>query len=950
MKETDARVTFLWLRYLIGCFIVCSNLTFVFCQAETVPSASSHLDACLNNARQKVHKIVLDNGFTALLYPTAPESKTPEVITMLTFDIGSRDEEHGQFGFAHAVEHMIFKGTEKMSESDLIAIAEKFCIGSIGIGFNAYTQFDATTYYFKTDEKNWNVFLSILSDCMQNVQFAEHHFASEVKAIVNELKMYNKDPYRLVFNTLCEELYPPNHPYHHPLGGFKEDLLQATAQDVKKFYKKHYSPEKGLLLVVGNVDQDHFENQVRKNFANIPTQKNQEPTLYNDLPEQQIVKKEITFSKQIPAPIVFFAWKTVASSLNRKFVMAQDCIEYILKERLRPLKDSHHFVLNALTYGNIDRLGGFFFISINPKDEANKSWLDSLFNNDGFIKRSKKFILNQLNDLATNGPTEQELQNYKHASKVSLLNSFENPYLIAREFAKVYFLQRNEYQVFDDMHEAESIDAATIQDFCKQFLTSSRMNTITFKPIKKEEEEKWLEFQSKIDQADNKLLDQRIRDTEVEEARLVHTLPQAKLIDFNFEQPSVEYTLSNGLTVFIKQQKETPFIALSCGFKNDEKFSLYLENKNQGHIKKISMAQLIEGSKGFSKKDHIDFFDTLGAFYSFSSSGAFCSCLVEKFPDLLKRFAHIITQPSFPRTAFNQHIKNSIETITRNQQNEMYVAGKTLGDMLFKEYPWRKTDEQTIRLLESTWRNSLFQFHKTYVTPENMFLALVGDINLETIQKDLEEVFTGWKAGSHSKDALMFVAPDIENPSPQLATKEMPKEMAVLMLGRVTNYADSLDDIVLDLLEQYLNKQIFAIREKTGLFYGCSASLATQSFLTKGAAQIITLVTPKNLAATEQMLVNTLQSISTNGIPEYDLTIAKQTKCMSLAKAFANNRSLCSAYSMIIQSGKPWSYFNDLLTKINQVTIEEVNEVAKRYFDPSAWSKVRVGRVTDAND
>lgn len=938
------------IRLKIFSYLLLSIIASSIISIQAEHQTSLHLDQCLQRSRQKIYKLVLDNGFTALLYQTQPESKSPEVITSLTFDVGSRDEKHGQFGFAHAVEHMIFKGTEKMSELDLKAIAEKFCIGSIGIGYNAHTGLDATTYYFKTDEKNWPVFVEILADCMQNVSFTEHHFASEIKAIVNELKMFSKDPRKLIFNILGEELFASNHPYHHPLTGFKEDLLRASAADVKKFYTKHYSPDKGLLIVVGNVEKEQFEKLVRENFENIPASKNKgKASSFLEFPEQQLAQKKIVVRKHIPAQIVAFTWKTLQNNQERTSVLAQDFVKYVLQERLRPLKDEHDLVLGIYAMGDVARLGGDLNIIVHPKDEKNRSWFDSLFNGERLVKRCKKFVLKQLNDLCSNGPTAQELLNYKRSSKTSLLAALEHNTAVASILDQSYFVHRNEYQIFNDLEISDALDAPTIQAFCKQYLTASRMHTISFEPIKDNEEKEWLAFQKIIDAADDKLLNQRIREAAVEEERLVHELPEPELIDFELEKPDLLFTLTNGLDVIIRQKPNTPFIALTCEFKNNEKRSLYLDNKNQGHIKKLAMSLLNKGSDGFSKKDHIDFFDKLGASYNFGPTGGYCSCLLEDMNSILERFVHILTHPTFPRSAFKQAVSNNVEMIKQNQQREFHVAGKIMGDYLFKGYPWRKTDEQSIQLLESTWRHNLFQFHKNYVAPKEMFVTLVGDVNRETIRTDLEKIFGSWKADKHDDDSIGFIVPEIESPAAQTINKEMPKEMVILMLARLTTYADTDDDLALDLLEQYLNKQIFAIREQTGVFYGCHGSLTASSFLTKGTAQIATMLVPQNIPLAEKMLRAMLQSIAESGIPEYDLNIAKQTKRMSLAKSFATNGELCNAYSFLIRNNKNWDYFKDILERLNALTVQDVNAVAKRYLDPSTWTTVKVGRLNHVN-
>lgn len=917
--------------------------------AKKSAQPSTHLDECLIRSSKKITKLVLDNGFTALLYQTQPENMSPEVVTMLTFAVGSKDEEHGQFGFAHAVEHMIFKGTDKMSELDLKAIAEKFCIGSIGIGYNANTSTDLTRYYFKTDEKNWPVFLGILADCMENVRFDEHHFASEVKAIVNELKMRSKDPSGLVHNILGEEFCPSNHPYHHPLGGFKEDLLQANATQLKAFYKKHYTPEKGLLTVVGNVDVESFKKLVYDHFNSIPAASSIQNVPTFDMPDQQITQKKIVVSKHIPAPIIFFSWKTLSNYQDRTQVHAQDFVQYVLQERLRPLRDEHNLVFSISAGGHVAQFGGGMYIYIRPKNESDRSWFDKTFNKKSIVKRCKEFIADQINDLMINGPKEQELANFRHNSKTSLLDSFQYNVSIASMFASTYFIERNEYQIFDDIVVADSLSKEVIQEFCKKFLKPSRMHTISFKPITQNDEQEWEAMHAMIDAADEKLINNKMRESQVDdEKKLVDQLPEPELIDFTLEKPDQHFILSNGLEIFIKNKANTPFIAFSCSFKNNEQFSLYLDNNNQEHIRMLTMSQLFEGSKGFSKKDHIDFFEKLGASASFGSAGGSCSCLQDNLTEVAKRFVHVLTQPTFPRTSFNQAIAHEIESIKMNKKNEVYVASKTMGDYLFAQYPWRKSDDQMISLFEKTWRNELFTFHKNYVTPCAMFITLVGDINEKTIKADLEKIFGSWKISAHDS-SYDLVIPEITNPAPQEIVKPMPKEMVVLMLARVTDYADTHDDLVLELIEQYLNKQLFAIREATGLFYTCQGSLAASGFLTKGAGRVVTLLSPQNVAPTEKLIRKMLQSIADNGIPEYDLNVAKQTKRMELAKSFATNQALNSAYNFIIRNNKDWNYFDNCLERINAVTSKEVNEVVRNYLDPATWSTIKVGRLNNVD-
>ncbi len=253
---------------------------------EKAAASCQHVDvdACIKHIRPNIYKEKLNNGITLLFYH---QPHTPEVMLKVMYDVGSKNEESAEYGFAHLVEHMIFKGTQKLSEQDIFEIARKF-----GAGLNAYTSYDRTVYYFDTDKKNWRVFLNILADCMQNVRIADEHLASELKAIFDELKMSDGDGAGNIFT----ELFPSNHPYHHPIVGYKENLLHLNPEKVRAFYKKYYRPDRATVMVVGDLEKDDVIREVRASFGSIPCP--QEPLILQNHSPSAYINKDF-FQKNV---------------------------------------------------------------------------------------------------------------------------------------------------------------------------------------------------------------------------------------------------------------------------------------------------------------------------------------------------------------------------------------------------------------------------------------------------------------------------------------------------------------------------------------------------------------------------------------------------------------------------------------------------------------------------
>ncbi len=137
-----------------------------------------------------IHKEQLDNGLTVLVRPT---QLTPQVEIQLWYNVGSKDEGPAENGMAHLLEHMTFKGTKRLSESDINLITHKLA------GYtNAFTSYDFTAYVFKFARNAWHESFALLADCMVNCTYKEDMLASEIPAVVQEMEMY-KDEYQGLF-------------------------------------------------------------------------------------------------------------------------------------------------------------------------------------------------------------------------------------------------------------------------------------------------------------------------------------------------------------------------------------------------------------------------------------------------------------------------------------------------------------------------------------------------------------------------------------------------------------------------------------------------------------------------------------------------------------------------------------------------------------------------------
>src|ERR1041385_3229244 len=209
-----------------------------------------------------VRKTVLPRGLTGR---AKERNDKPVVATILWYRVGSRNEELGQTGKSHFLEHMLFKGTEryKKGEIDLITHVN-------GGANNAFTWLDFTAYYFTFAADRWSVALEIESDRMRNTTFAEDEFAAEKKVVEEELRIGLDGPWEALENEVWAAAFR-QHPYHWPTVGWLEDLEAASGADMKAYYDKWYHPRHATLVIVGDIKRQQVLQKVENLFGSIPT-------------------------------------------------------------------------------------------------------------------------------------------------------------------------------------------------------------------------------------------------------------------------------------------------------------------------------------------------------------------------------------------------------------------------------------------------------------------------------------------------------------------------------------------------------------------------------------------------------------------------------------------------------------------------------------------------------
>jgi zinc protease len=192
------------------------------------------------------------------------DHRSPVVVSMLWYKAGSMDEPAGQTGVAHVLEHMMFKGTKTVP-------AGRFSrtIAEAGGRDNAFTGKDYTAYFQQLHKSKLPLAMKLEADRMANLILTKEEFAKEINVVMEERRWRTDDqPHSLVYEQLMATAYQ-SHPYHHPVIGWMDDLMNMQAADARSWYDRWYAPNNATLVVVGDVEAKEVFALAEKHFAHI---------------------------------------------------------------------------------------------------------------------------------------------------------------------------------------------------------------------------------------------------------------------------------------------------------------------------------------------------------------------------------------------------------------------------------------------------------------------------------------------------------------------------------------------------------------------------------------------------------------------------------------------------------------------------------------------------------
>ncbi len=910
---------------------------FLIVLSHAISGQSAHVSSCssdqqcmdiideknnVKDSQTSVLKYVLDNGFTVLVKPVDTQQ---DIAIELYIRVGAKHEESNQKGIAHLIEHMLFKGTEKLSESDIWLISDK-----LAGGFNAFTSHDFTKMVCSFPISAWRIALPILADCMSTCAFKQDHLNSELKTVVQELKMYQNDFSRTLMHAMMSSMYV-EHPYRYPVVGYKQNIWNADVEMLKTFYQKHYIPSNAMLVVVGNVNPDEVFNLAQIHFGSLKN--NQlyiQPDFYltKDLKTQKVV-----IYRDVAKPIVQLAF--MIPGLREKQDMIMEIVQALLIEgktsRLyKKLIDSQ--LVDSLDGWNLERFeSDIFFISFQPSQES-------------YCETIIKIILNEFENIAQQGCSHSELKKIFKTFLSRFYSYMECNKGLASAIGQYYLATNDENYIYhqqEHYHLKKNVDFQALNETIKEFVGNhfrlALMHEGYVLPIPFGEQEYWNKLQQRSDEEDSRILSGKIRNSSLEPGSYVHTIEDAAHTDFVSPNPHV-MSLKNGIKVISYHTDAVPKIEMQLLFK--DVLPRHLKGKHEIISCLSALLHKIRTKK--RSADDLDLlFENSGIDIDFSVQGLSASLISDDLEYALPLLFEMTTDCCFDEETLAKVKTELISSYEASFDDEEAMAWTLSTSTVYHRVHDSSHEEFFAAKMKRVTLDDINEAYNELITPDGAKIIIVGNIgNQQKLYELLNKEFGSWQGSLLPEPQCDAV----QRAEPTLKTYYIERDQLNLMLVGPSISRTDPDYEALLLYDRHLNSRLFSLRERTGAFYTIHGSIMFIQGWERGISFIKTLISLDSLNEVRKLFSTFIQD-DIEAFTEEDLKLAKKTRLKEREQLYVNNGELIHTFNWLDTYDLPFSYLDTLDEKFKHITVEDVKNAVKRVFDVTLLSNILVGRV-----
>ena len=883
----------------------------------------------LNGIRQTI----LPNGLTVL---TKEVHAAPVIYFSVYYKVGSVDEEIGETGMSHLMEHMMFKGTKSRGPGVISATLQ-----NNGADFNASTSFDRTEYHETLAADRLALAMQIESDRMVNSLYDEAQHQKEMTVVRSEYEAGENDPGTALGKAVRLAAYQVN-PYRWETIGFKADIENFTRDEMYAYYKNYYTPNNAVVVIVGDFDTAKALAMARKYFG--------------PLQPHPVAQHFIT-----PEPVQEGERRVV---VRRAGTTPQVEIAY----HVPGFDDPDHYALDVLeTVLSVGRTSRFFQDLEQTGLSAGADAGDDGLRDPGLLQLSaiaqpghtnpqlEKALLDEVTNLQTAPITGEEL--------TRAINQAEAGYIFGKESVEEQGSNLGENVMKGDWRYGETylanlrkVTPADVQRVAQKYLTANNRTVGYFDPI----------LPTNGEQAPPPSLGGGSLTTPPVSRFKPGSVPQASHLKatgvgfggtFNVAKSPkpIRVVLPNGLTVVVQENHANPTVSLSGALLSA---GGVFDPSNQRGLAEFSASQLSRGTEHRSLLDIARALENVGANVDVGGGEEYASLggrsLTKDFPLMLDVLADELRHPSFPADELEKARAQSLAGIEQARDDTGTLAQIAFDDALYPVgHPFHSPtlDEQTA-FLKSLTRQDLVNFHDAHYAPDKMILTIVGDVKAEDAIAQVTKYFGDWaKRGDLPDITIPNVAP-AQGPEKNIVIPVPDKAQVDVRYG----YPGQLKLTDLDYRPAVVLNTILGggtglasrlgvnVRDKMGLVYGIGSGF--QASLGEGPFEVEFGANPANVDAAVAETDRQIARLHDQGVTPQEVRQSIAFITGSYPVTLATNAAVAEQLLTAQIYGLGLDYIQKRNSYYQAVTVEQVNAAAKKYLRPDSGALVIAGTYT----
>ncbi len=851
-----------------------------------------------------IHKTVLENGITLIV---EENHRAPVVAVQVWVKAGSVYEKDDEAGITHLIEHMIFKGTEKYKPGEIATIIESF-----GGSINAFTSYDYTCYHVTGPAEILETALDILSEAVFHSVFDPQELEREKEVVLEEMRMRRDKPSLALAEAVMAKAYR-KFPYRRPIIGYEHTVKAFTRKDILEYMARRYRAPHMAVVIVGDVEAETALAKAAAYFGKAPKKDPEKVKFPEEPPKEKpvlvVLEKEVQegyFHLALPGPSLLEREAAVMDVMAALLGQGESSRLY---RKLRREKELVHTV-SAYTFTPMGP-GLFEVAGTAPREN---------------LPEALKEALIEIFRLKYEPVLPEELAKAKTMVAASFVYSRETMQGEARKLGVFEMLAGDPLKAREYLEAVKSVSGEDIREAAQKYFAPQAV------------------VAGLLARKAGEILSPEELTTIVEEAEL-----EASGISPAMETwvtPTVKKVLPNGLTLLITPQKDVPSFSMVLIFPG----GLRYETKETNGLFRTLAALWTKGTVEKSADLLATLVESLGGeiegFSGRNTFGLKATFLSDNLHEAFSLFAEVALRPAFSEEELEKLKPELLSAIARQEDEPLQLAIREYYRLLFEPHPYGLNILGSKEVIERLKAEDIRRAYKRFVSPEKAVLALVGDVDEKEILALVEEAFGSWQSPSGSPPKEL---PPQELLEPRLSTINVDREQVHLVLGFRGPHLFSEDRYGMEVLNAILAGQggrLFkTLRDQEALAY------VVTSFLTIGVdVGGIGFYIATEPAKKKQALAGLWREISRinqEGVESQELKRAKRWLVGRYLTGLQTNSAQAMEQAVNEVLGLGYNYGLRYIQKIQDVSLENVQDVARKYLHNKAYVLVTVGPLTD---